>query len=138
MYKFRLGSVYQVPRPVAVPFSWREFYFIGIQFIWKFRRCNKQIWSEEKLAWSIKVQWMRVGGCIWKFEKERTHYRQPSSRHLFDCSIEVWHQAVALFDVMTTYRLLLGTMHPRFLRRGTFFGVITINGLEGGNLHPFS
>src|SRR5438270_13215228 len=80
---------------------------------------------------------MLVGICLRKFDKQRPQHRQSGARHLFHSAIEVRHQFIALFDVAAANSFLLGSVHPRFAMRSTFFTVIAINRLKGCYFRPF-
>src|SRR5713226_7521923 len=79
---------------------------------------------------------MFVGNRIRELEEERTHDRQAATHILLGRGVEVWQQAVTLFDEAPTNCLLFRTVHPNLLVGGAFFRVIAVDRLKRANLDP--
>ena len=71
------------------------------------------------------------------FEEHRTHQWDSVVRGLLHAGVNVRKQPVALFNVAPANGFMLGTMHPRFLVGGSFFGMVAIDGIEGAQFQPF-
>ena len=62
---------------------------------------------------------------------------QACSRHLLCRGVKVGHQPITLFNCTAADRLLLRSMHPRFLIVGSGGSVVAVDRLKGRNLKPF-
>ncbi len=116
--------------PEVVPLARRQEDFFGIHHFRGHRR-DKKVSSEQEIpVVSVKLRCLRI------FEKHGSHKRQACACRFLDSSIQIRHQLIAQLDVFTANRFVFRAVHPRFLVRGAFCGVVTVNRIQRSDLKP--
>ena len=72
-----------------------------------------------------------IADGVGELEEEGPVDGQAVAGGLFGDGVEVGHQPIALFNVMSADVFLLRPIGPDFVRAGAFGGVIAVDGLEG-------